>query len=232
MEATSTLLQDFSVLTPKKQLEQIPELVSKGDLGFACLREYLLSQQDEPPTPVMGRICQVLNQNQTADNLLFIQQEFPEGVVSLSSAKGIDYQVIQDKLMEEEFLEADLLTIQKMCELAGESAMKRKWLYFTEVERFPDEDLLTIDLLWRVYSGGKFGFSVQRKLWLSLGKNFNLLWDKIAWRNGRTWTRYPGEFIWNLEAPQGHLPTSNQLRGAKMITALFNHPVWQRDGEQ
>ena len=226
MEATSDLLQDFSALTAKKQLEQIPLIAEKGDIGFQCLREYLLSQQEQEPTPVMGRICQVLHQNETSDNLLFLQQEFPEGVVELTSAKGIDYQIIQDKLIAEEFLEADILTIQKMCELAGGTATQRKCLYLSDVERFPAADLLMLDLLWRVYSGGKFGFSVQRKLWLSLGKDFNLLWDKIAWRSGRTWARYPGGFVWSLDAPLGHMPTSNQLRGAKMITALFEHPVW------
>lgn len=227
MEAASDLLQDFSALTEKKQMEQIPQLESQGEIGFACLREYLLSQQDQTPTPVMGRIYQGLHEHQTSDNLLFLQQEFPEGVVELTSAKGVDYQIIQDKLIDKDFLEADMLTLQKMCELAGGSAAKRKWLYFTEVERFPAEDLLMIDLLWRVYSGGKFGFSVQRKMWVAAGRNFNVLWDKIAWRNERTWTRYPGEFIWNLDAPRGHLPTSNQLRGAKAITALFLHPVWK-----
>lgn len=228
MEATSNLLQEFSTLSAKKQLEQIPQLVEQGDAGFACLREFLLSQQGQEPTPVMGRICQVLTANQTAENLLFLQQEFPEGVVELKSARNVDYQIIQDKLLEEEFLDADILTLQKMCELAGQSAVKRKWLYFTEVERFPDEDLRTIDQLWQVYSGGKFGFSVQRKLWNSLGQDFNALWEKIAWRDGRTWARYPNAFVWTLDAPLGHLPTSNQLRGAKTIMALFLHPVWTK----
>ncbi|MGB2924332.1 MAG: GUN4 N-terminal ARM-like repeat domain-containing protein [Limnothrix sp.] len=226
MEAASDLLQDFAALTAKKQLEQIPQLEEKGEIGFACLRDYLLSQQDQAPTAVMGLICQSLNTHQTSENLLFLQQEFPDGVVEVSSAKGIDYQELQDKLINKDFLAADILTLQKMCELAGGTATQRNWLYFTEVERFPAEDLKMLDLLWRVYSGGRFGFSVQRKIWLSVGKNFNTLWDKIAWRNGRTWTRYPGEFVWNLDAPRGHLPTSNQLRGAKAITALFGHPVW------
>lgn len=228
MEATSDLLQDFSALTAKKQLELIPSIAEKGDEGFHCLREYLLSQQDQEPTPVMGRICQVLHQYETSENLLFLQREFPEGVVELTSLRGIDYQGIQDKLIEGDFLEADLLTVRKMWELAGESAVKRKWLYFTEVERFPAHDLQMIDLLWRVYSGDKFGFSVQRQLWLSLGKDFNLLWDKIAWRTGRSFARYPKEFIWSVDAPLGHLPTTNQLRGSRVIQAIFQHPAWQK----
>ena len=229
MEATSDLLQDFSALNEKKQLAEIPALVEKGEIGFACLREYLLDHQDDDPTPVMGRIMQVLTRHETSDNLLFLQQEFPEGVVELTSTRGVDYQAIQDKLIEEDFLEADLLTVRKMWELAGAAAVKRKWLYFTEVERFPAHDLYMIDLLWRVYSGGKFGFSVQRKLWLATGKNFNVLWDKIAWRSGRSFARYPKEFMWTLDAPDGHLPTTNQLRGSRVIQALLEHPAWTKD---
>ena len=231
MEATSDLLQDFSALTPKKQLAEIPALVNKGELGFKCLRDYLLSQQDEEPTPVMGRIMQVLHQNENSDNLLFLQQEFPDGVVELTSTRGVDFQPIQDKLIEGDYLEADLLTVRKMWELAGPSAVKRKWLYFTEVEKFPEHDFQMIDLLWRVYSGGKFGFSVQRKLWLSLGKNFNLLWDRIEWRTGGSFARYPSAFTWNTDAPRGHLPTTNQLRGDKVILAIFKHPAWKKKEE-
>ncbi|MDZ4878429.1 MAG: Ycf53-like protein [Chroococcidiopsis cubana SAG 39.79] len=72
------------------------------------------------------------------------------------------------------------MTLQKLCELAGATAVQRKWLYFTEVERFPILDLQTVDTLWSVYSEGKFGFSVQRGLWLTLGKNWEKLWAKLA----------------------------------------------------
>ena len=127
------------------------------------------------------------------------------------------------------FQEADIITLQKLCELAGEAAIKRKWLYFTEVENFPILDLRTINQLWLIHSEGKFGFSLQRQIWLSLGRDFTKLWPKIGWRIGKKWTRYPQEFTWELSAPKGHLPTSNQLRGAKVITALFSHPVWSMD---
>jgi len=145
---------------------------------------------------------------------------------SLKSDRNIDYVPLQSALMAEEFETADRITLQKICELAGPEAIQRGWLYFTEVENFPIVDLQTIDELWRIYSNGKFGYSVQRKIWLGVGQTWEKLWPKIGWKSGNNWTRYPTEFVWDLSAPQGHLPLSNQLRGVRVIASLLKHPAW------
>jgi GUN4-like len=49
---------------------------------------------------------------------------------------------------------------------------------------------------------------------------------KIGWKKDGSFTRYPNEFIWSLDAPRGHLPLSNQLRGNKTMQAIFSHPAW------
>jgi GUN4-like len=146
--------------------------------------------------------------------------------VPLLSQRDIDYSPLEQLLAQQDFQAADRMTLQKMCELAGSDAVQRKWLYFTEVESFPIADLQTINTLWLLHSEGKFGFSVQREIWLGTGKNWDRLWPKIGWKTGNTWTRYPNEFIWDLSAPRGHLPLSNQLRGVRAIAALLNHPAW------
>jgi len=151
---------------------------------------------------------------------------------SLNSEAGINYVPLQKLLAEQKFQEADRLTLQKMCELAGSSAVQRKWLYFTEVEQFPIADLQTINQLWLNYSEGKFGFSVQREIWLSVGKNWEKFWSKIGWKAGNVWTRYPQEFTWDLTAPKGHLPLSNQLRGVRVIASLLSHPAWLKRSVQ
>jgi hypothetical protein len=107
--------------------------------------------------------------------------------------------------------------------------VRRKWIYFTEVEQFPTVDLRTIDQLWLAYSEGKFGYSVQRRIWLSLGQNWDKLWPRLAWKDDNTWTRYPTGFIWDLSAPDGHLPLSNQLRGVRMMASLLSHSAWQEN---
>jgi hypothetical protein len=156
----------------------------------------------------------------------FLQANFPQGLVPLKSDCGIDYSELQTLLVKQEFEIADRLTVQKMCEVAGDTALQRKWLYFTDIDNFPITDLQTINNLWVIYSEGKFGFSVQKEIWLGCGKNWDNLWTKIGWKSGNNWTRYPGSFTWSLEAPKGHLPLSNQLRGVRVISSLFAHPAW------
>lgn len=147
-------------------------------------------------------------------------------IVLLKSERNIDYSPLETLLKAQDFQAADKMTLEKLCELAGVEATQRGWLYFTEVENFPVSDLQTIDRLWRNYSEGKFGFSVQREIWLSLGKNWEKLWPKIGWKTGNNWTRYPNEFTWTLSAPKGHLPLSNQLRGVRVMASLLSHPAW------
>jgi GUN4-like/ARM-like repeat domain, GUN4-N terminal len=225
MNTLNNQTTQFSDLTEKKQLQIIPELITKEE-GIKELMAFLLEHKSEEPTLVIGEIYQKFYQLENGEVKEFLERNFPKGVVPLKSERNIDYLPIQQALVKQDFLEADLLTIQKLCELAGEGALKRKWLYFSEVDNFPDTDLHTIDQLWLMHSGGKFGYSIQRQMWLSVGCDFVKLWTKIGWKNATNWTRYPNEFIWDLTAPKGHLPTSNQLRGAKVITSLFKHPIW------
>ena len=147
-------------------------------------------------------------------------------IVLLKSERNIDYSPLEELLKAQDFQAADQITLEKLCELAGVEATQRKWLYFTEVENFPVTDLQTINQLWLNYSEGKFGFSVQREIWLTLGKNWEKLWPKIGWKAGNNWTRYPNEFTWDLSAPKGHLPLSNQLRGVRVMASLLSHPAW------
>ncbi len=209
----------------KTQLQTIPQLASSGEAGETALQDWLLERQSQPPTPLEGKIYQTLRQGSPSAQE-WLQTHFPQGVVPLNSDRNIDYSPIQDCLVKFDYLNADRLTLAKLCELAGETAIQRKWLYFTEVESFPSTDLQTIDRLWAVYSEGKFGFTVQRELWSSLGKNWDKLWPKIGWRSDNTWTRYPQGFTWDLTAPKGHLPLSNQLRGVRVMASLLSHPAW------
>ncbi|BAZ15009.1 GUN4 domain-containing protein [Calothrix sp. NIES-4071] len=208
------------------QQQLIPQLASRGDNGFDILMEFLYNRRQTSASLVDGKVYQILFNSEYGKAKEFLQTYFPTGVVPLKSERGIDYSPLQALLAHQDFQAADKMTIQKMCELAGSAATARKWLYFTEVENFPITDLQTINQLWLIHSEGKFGFSVQRELWLSLGKNWDNLWTKIGWKSGNNWTRYPNEFIWDLKAPKGHLPLSNQLRGVRVIASLLGHPAW------
>lgn len=219
--------RSIAAASTKDQLRLIDELAAAGSAGFDALMAFLMERRDAGSIDLAaGKAYQALFAANQPETIAFLQTNFPQGVVPLKSDRSVDYWPLQHLLARQEFEEADRLTLQKMCEVAGAAAVQRKWIYFTEIENFPIADLHTIDALWRLHSEGKFGFSIQREIWLSTGKNWDLVWDKIGWRNGNTWTRYPQEFTWNLSAPRGHLPLSNQLRGVRVIAALLNHPAW------
>lgn len=210
----------------KNQLSLIQELADSGDSGLDILMDFLLEQRSVRVNPAQGKAYQILCNAQSSKASEFLHTHFAQGLVPLLSERGIDYSLLQTLLIQQDLQAADKLTLEKMCELAGDTALQRRWLYFTEVERFPITDLQTINTLWLVFCEGKFGFSVQRELWIGVGKNWDRLWEQIGWRKGNSWTRYPNEFIWSLEAPKGHLPLSNQLRGVRVLAALLSHPAW------
>ena len=208
------------------QQQVIPQLAHLGDGGLDVLMEFLFERRENPATWVDGKAYQVLYKSDSRKVKEFLQTYFPQGLVSLKSEYAIDYKPLQELLAVSDFQAADRITLQKMCELAGTTTVQRKWLYFTDAENFPVTDLQTINKLWLVHSEGKFGFSVQREIWLGLGKNWDSLWLKIGWKKGNNWTRYPNEFTWDLSAPKGHLPLSNQLRGVRVMASILSHPAW------
>ena len=115
-----------------------------------------------------------------------------------------------------------------MCVLAGEDAEDRGWVYFTEVKQFPVKDLKTIDNLWTFYSDGKFGFSVQRKIWIGKKRQWAKFFKEIDWVQGENnaYRKWPEEFIWKKEAKKGHMPLTNALRGTQLLNALLEHPAF------
>jgi hypothetical protein len=115
-----------------------------------------------------------------------------------------------------------------MCQLAGEEAEAREWVYFTEVKDIAAKDLTTIDALWKAHSGGRFGFSVQRTLYLSEKRKWGAFFKRIGWTMGENgaYRKFPTEFLWAPDAPKGHLPLTNCLRGTQLFAAILEHPAF------
>ena len=141
---------------------------------------------------------------------------------------GVDYTALRDRLKAGEWEEADNEHRRLMIELAGEDAEDRGWVYFTEVRTFPVTDLKTIDTLWSFYSDGKFGFSVQRKIWVGKRRQWAKMFKEIDWVQGENnaYRKWPEEFIWEKEAARGHMPLTNALRGTQLLEALLEHPAF------
>lgn len=219
-------IAQFLAEPEKKQLATISKWLESGDWGLDTLMAVLQQRQTQSPNLVDGKIYHSLYALPNPIVRDFLQTHFPQGLIPLASERQLDYQLLQQLLAQQDFQTADSVTRQKFCELAGDGALLRKWVYFTEVEQFPITDLQTIDRLWWLHSEGRFGFGVQRKLWIALGRDFVKLWHAIGWKNGNNWTKYPDGFTWDLSAPAGHLPLLNQLRGVRVADSLYRHPVW------
>ncbi len=171
-----------------------------------------------------GWILQVLKRNHSDALFKWLPLE-GEGWFSAKSEAGIDYRSLQKALLSELFEEADRITSASLRRLAGPEAEDRGYVYFSEVQSIPGLDLTTLDRLWSAYSQGRFGFSCQARLLDSLGGRYDRLWTRIGWKNDGIWTRYPKAFNWSLEAPEGHMPLINQLRGVRLMDAILNHPA-------
>ncbi len=195
--------------------ERVDELL---DLGSSLMIDFDADLCDWSP----GFILQLIHK--TDENFIKNNLEC-DGIAwfTAPSDVGFDYSPLQRYLLKESFEDADRFTSSKLRELAGEKAVKRGYVYFSEVASIPSTDLSTLNKLWVVYSRGKFGFTVQAKILDSVGGRYDKLWPRIGWKKDGVWTRYPKAFNWSIEAPNGHMPLVNQLRGVRLMDSLLNH---------
>lgn len=231
LKSIANLEDYFSI---NKQIELVQEISSKQN-GLLNLFELLIERRFEKKISLSyidGIIFKYLQCSATNGLQEKVNHYFSEGVVALESSNNINYIPLYNSLISNNFQEANTLTDIYLRDLA-KIKNNREWLYFTDIMHLPCKDLNTIDTLWRIYSEGRFGFSIQRKLWLYNNKNWDKLWHKIGWKINNSTIRYPHEFVWDNTAPKGHLPLFNQLRGVQVLAALFKHPVWDnQNGNQ
>ncbi|MCC5602474.1 GUN4 domain-containing protein [Nostoc favosum] len=139
----------------------------------------------------------------------------------LSSACGVNYNRLSKLLADGNWKEADRETYLRMLQIM--EIKEGQGLWDTKVKVFPCTDLRTIDQLWVKHSNGRFGFSVQKEIYLNVGGNLNnyeftlettkvliKFADCVGWVKGEewdiNWIEY-GEGKFNIqEASLGHFP--------------------------
>lgn len=152
-----------------------------------------------------------------------------EGGPTLVSSMGVDYAPLRDLMEAKDFKAADAETRRLLIVLAGKAAEKRGWVYFSEVKTIPVEDMSTLEGLWQHYSKGKFGFVAQRKIWRQCRSQFDKFAEQVSWFTDKWKNRnWPDEFIYDLDAPVGHLPLTNCIRGAQVLEELLNHTAFEK----
>ncbi|BAZ09543.1 GUN4 domain-containing protein [Calothrix sp. NIES-4071] len=123
---------------------------------------------------------------------------------------NIDYSKLQDLLQEHNWKEADIETTKLMLKVIGKSYWNE--VYKEDIDKFSCQDLQTIDKLWKEYSQGYFGFSVQQSIWSEMGCQVDYeaekrLGDRLGWRKQGNWLNY-NQLTFELSptTPIGHLP--------------------------
>jgi hypothetical protein len=152
---------------------------------------------------------------------------------SLISEAGIDYRSLQYILASQKLKKADEKTRKLVLEAANRS---NNWLRNEEIQSLACEDLFIIDRLWTIYSQGRFGFSVQKRIWESFGsekpdrsrgEEFS---DRVGWLKQRTETDNYYDILklytikrraaipWGLNAPEGNLPSICEFGGGELLS--------------
>ena len=144
--------------------------------------------------------------------------------VELRSEKRVDYTRLRNLLAAEKWKEADKETARVMP--LNEEKIARWLVERKDIEEFPCADLRTIDQLWVKYSDGRFGFSVQKRIYQSLERAdhgvMEALGDHVGWREHDKWLRRR-DLTFNLKAPCGHLPRGGwETAGEKWDIKLYD----------
>ena len=158
-------------------------------------------------------------------------QELKEKIASLEEkllrvSNVYRYETLQNLLKENKWLEADKETVRLILAIAGEEEIEN--LRPEEIASIDCSELQVIDRLWLNYSGDRFGFSVQAKVYQDLGgdeqstieQDANLIqkWgDKLGWRQNGKWLKC-SDLDYSEQAADGGLPGLwwNSPYGSKM----------------
>jgi serine/threonine protein kinase len=128
-----------------------------------------------------------------------------------SSEVGLNYSNLEELLSNQLWRKADEETHKLM--LKAVNKQNTGYIEPSTMKTFPSRDLQTIDQLWVKYSNGRFGFSVQKRIYQSLGgkrgydkKVWEAVGDRLGWRMNGAWL-FQDYLIYTNKAPQGHLPS-------------------------
>jgi hypothetical protein len=183
-----TILLLTAQLDPRKFIDVIGSASNQGanaaQLAYDCLREY--RKPDKLPPDLKEKL-----------------------IALTGNVQNQRYQKLEEHLQKGEWQAADKETYRLMITTVGKE--EGQWFSSEDLLNFPCEELKAIDGLWVKYSQGRFGFSVQKEIYLSVGgiadgKYNKKTWDKFCHQTG---LKKGGRYVpikYDLNSPLGHLP--------------------------
>jgi hypothetical protein len=161
---------------------------------------------------------------------------------TFSRMQSLCYAELKKCMIAGDWREADQYTYRLMIQVLS----KRYGGYFTseELMTFPCKDLLQIDGLWVQHSQGRFGFSVQKKIYVACGgpldgkyhiEPYADFFREVGWCeevsnpydgikeifDKQTCMRPYDKLIFSTKAPKGHLPAS--WDSCERVSRILSH---------
>jgi uncharacterized caspase-like protein len=221
-------LQDVFGLRDEDVAPIQEQITADKEADYQRQQEAQRRQQEQAKAEYQKQQQEVERQQQRQQSTPTTPSKPPTETDDLSSERGVDYTKLRDLLAQGKWKEADKETSLVMLKAANRETERH--LDDESIEIFPCTDLRTIDQLWVKYSNGRFGFSVQKRIWESAGgmggkhdyeilKKFSTRVGWLEWDNkwlglGKEefWLGY-GDITFDLNAPLGHLPGGCFLLG-------------------
>ncbi|MEO0968436.1 MAG: GUN4 domain-containing protein, partial [Cyanobacteria bacterium J06639_18] len=140
-----------------------------------------------------------------------------------------NFQKLDELLRVKRWEEADFETAELIYNISqdefSENYFYRQFppqhVYSQHITVMPREDFNTINNLWLKYSNGRFGFSIQKDIWVELGGGSDSCYtpyeveqkfgNKVGWRRKGEWLYYVDLYNSERIKPRGHFPLALML---------------------
>lgn len=185
------------------------------DLSERLIWRNLLDQAGRSIHEPLGQVLDTLIQRSVQDRFQSADQALQalEGNLSIEISETLGdhyHRLVEDLLRMGKYKEADQKTAEWMT--VAEAQRKGSSLNITDIDHFPSHDLRNIDRLWVKYSQGRFGFSIQKKIWQECGSpvdndlGWGIFLDRVGWRMKNRGSLFPKSMEFDTSAPEGFLP--------------------------
>jgi serine/threonine protein kinase len=196
---------------PKERKVSGSEAVALSAHRLGQILDKLLQNNIKDRYPDAASALQAVQQNLNPSPIpsVLTQSQRPD-CSALNSEVGVDYTKLRDLLAKKKWKEADQETWVVMCLVVSKSS--NSYLFNSDIQKFPCEDLWTIDQLWMKYSQRRFGFSVQKQILQEVGGEYSNFCDRVGWPTHNPYVADSG-LNFSDKAPIGHLPSRRWVGG-------------------
>ncbi|MEL6461581.1 MAG: serine/threonine-protein kinase [Cyanobacteria bacterium J06621_15] len=125
----------------------------------------------------------------------------------------IDYTHLKNLLKKHKWQQADIESWKIMC--MSLSKPIGTYLFKSDIENLPNNILKIIDKLWMTYSKGRFGFSIQKRIYDRVEADYFKFCAAIGWSTYNSFDSANSDYNYSLKAPIGHLPTRIWMGGSQ-----------------